>query len=101
METVEQKLARAEANAQMWFDRLEECLAENRKMKAEKRADISQATLDRLVDVFIDFVREKTEAKPVAWRWYDDVNERWEFSVREENLPPHAQPLFGPPAAMQ
>ncbi len=32
-EPPEARLARCEANAQMWFDRLEECLAENRKLQ--------------------------------------------------------------------
>jgi len=66
-------------------------------MPKRDRAHISQAVLNRLLDVMIDFVQENIELKkgePVAWRWYDDMNERWEFALRKENLPPNAEPLY-------
>lgn len=61
------------------------------------RPDISQAAFDRLVDVFIDFVRECIkwrERTPFAWCWYDDLNERYEFVLRKEDAPQNARPLF-------
>jgi len=31
---------------------------------------------------------------PLAWCWYDNVNERYEFALREEDAPESAQPLY-------
>jgi hypothetical protein len=34
---------------------------------------------------------------PFAWFWYDQSNERYEFSLRREDAPSHAFPVYRKP----
>lgn len=60
-------------------------------------SDLSQESFDRLVDVLISFAEDEAKRKrrvPVAWRWYDWDNDKWNFCVRPQCKPKGAEPLY-------